>query len=254
VVALVTRNAPNVTLPPVLMTEAPPLPVLSVEELGDSEEQAEVVRYFFPSTTSWSWFARADGSQTLTHVTCDVSSAASRWQVRQYALGASSTGAGTITERAERQLDLTIFDANAEQFVERERYQSRSGPNLHATPIVLPATLRRAEWCRPFPSETAQVKLAYAGPVALRLGAERLETRAIRLTAEQGSERGSQWMVEGVGEVWLGAEGGAPKRWLLGFSSDSAATLFGGAGPRPDPARLPPLDERGDRVPKQRLL
>ncbi|HEV8244749.1 MAG TPA: hypothetical protein VGP93_03240 [Polyangiaceae bacterium] len=216
-------------------------PTLEIDELGDQVETARLSDYFFPkATTAWALFARADGGRTFIHAQASSRGSKSEWAVRQF-LVAPPAAAQVVLERA---LDLTIFECDESAFVERERYQASQGPNLHAQPIALPAILRRDDWCRPFPDRAARVTLSYAGQVRLRLAGAALSVRAIRLTAEQEHERRIQWMVEGVGEVAIGAEHGGFQRWLLGWSCQSGRVLFGGAGEFPEASSLPSLPER----------
>lgn len=168
----------------------------------------------------------------------------SRWTVRQYAFRSSVDGAEAVTRlgpaAVERALDTTVFEADAGRFSECERYRDRSGRNLHPAPITLPREVVRGVAYRPIPGFDATVTLTHAGPVRLRLGERTEVARALCLLASEGGQEREQWMVEGIGEVALGAPGRF-ERWMLGFSSASGRHLFGGAGAPFSSAVLPEL-------------
>ncbi len=207
---------------------------LELGPLRNERESAELACYMPPpGTTARAILARLDGARVLVHTSASAPGSPLRWLMRQYLL--------SRTNEVVRQLDLTVFDCDEERFVERERYQASDGPNLHAQPIALPRVIERGVWHCPFSDQRARVCLGFAGTVALRRGEVVEEARAICLTAEQGAERRSQWMVEGVGEVAVGGEHGDFQRWLLGFSSDSGRQLFAGAGAWPALESLPTL-------------
>lgn len=138
---------------------------------------------------------------------CEPVGGATRRVLRQ----AEVTGDGL------RALDETWFELDAAGFAEVARFRSRGGPNLHPRPIPSPAVLAVGQAHAPWPGQPFTVTAAWCGPVVLELGGRRAEVRAASLVAEEPRGRRVQWLVEGAGEVWLGPEGGAPERWLVGW-------------------------------------
>jgi hypothetical protein len=214
---------------------AAPTPRLELLRTGASLPGARLERYFHARAEAFALFAAADdAAQRLVRVRWRAQAADGLWIVDAYALQ---------NGRVVRALDRTVFGADAESFAELGRQRERGGPNLHAEPIRLPAELRLAEWCAPFAGEPeARVRLEHAGVVELRLGEAVAARQAICLRAEQAGIVREQWLVEGVGEVALGAPDQPFERWLLGYASSTGTGLFSApeAGLRTGPwPRLP---------------
>lgn len=141
-----------------------------------------------------------------------------------------------------RPLDDTVFRL-APDFAEVERRRARGGPNLHATPIVLPASLTVGVPVVVGPGAT--VTAAWHGFVRLRLGDHEEGGNALRLDARTGETTRSQWLLEGVGEIAVGDGPGRWFRWLEAWTG-GATTRFGGVPEGWLRAELPDLPERAD--------
>ena len=122
--------------------------------------------------------------------------------------------------------DISHFAMDERQLSETERYASLEGPNLYGQPLILPATLTRAEAVQP-PGAAGTVTLLFSGPVRIRtlLGDHLTEGIAL-LTRISKEQQVVQWMARDLGSLSVGALGHPPARWL---------THYSGAAPWPWP-------------------
>lgn len=126
-----------------------------------------------------------------------------------------------------RALDETDFELDAEHFSEVAQRRAQGGPNLHLLPIRLPRVMKVGAWHQPLSGHSARVALAAHAWVRLQLGSSvSEELRAIAFLSTEGAQRGLQWSLLGVGEIWNGPPKGAPTRWLVG-GKVGARTVFG---------------------------
>jgi hypothetical protein len=150
---------------------------------------------------------------------------------------------------AARCVDVTVFFTTPERFVEAERYTTRGGPNLHATPIVLPA---RLELGVAVAAGGGQVMLVHRGPTRVTAHGHAWEVDAIALVGVEGGVSRVQWMARGVGIVASGPLGQPATRWMTGFVGNTPWP----AGIDEDILALPrlPLPDGPPDVPRSRLL
>jgi hypothetical protein len=135
-----------------------------------------------------------------------------------------------------RLLDRTTFFAEPDAFTEAHRQDRLGGPNLHPSPLRLPAVMRPGERAPVGPGE---VELLAAGRARLQLGRWTEERFVYALQAREGAQARVQWMGEGVGELGLGPPGGPLQRWLVGWAGPGATALR----PLPEALRGAPLPD-----------
>jgi hypothetical protein len=116
-----------------------------------------------------------------------------------------------------RALDETSFEVDSDHFSEVAQRRAQDGPNLHLLPIRLPRVMSVGVWHHPIAGHSSRVALSVHAWVRLQLGSSAsVELRAVGLLGAEGAQRGLQWSVLGVGEVWNGSPEGEPMRWLVG--------------------------------------
>jgi hypothetical protein len=169
-----------------------------------------------PSETAELLYEDARGERTLAVSSTDASQGLRRRVVTRYAQDAAGW----------RALDETTFTLDAEYFSEVEQRRAEGGPNLHLSPIRLPRVMSVGVWHHPIEGHAARVALSAHAWVRLRLGSSSsVELPAIAFLSSEARQRGLQWSVLGVGEVWNGPPQGPPTRWLVGGRVGARALL-----------------------------
>ena len=150
------------------------------------------------------------------------------WLVRTRRVGGGrDLEQARVTSAGLAALDVTRFELDEDTFAEVARYREAGGPNLHPAAIRLPRRLAVGEAHAALPGAT--VTCTYAGAVRLVLDGATTEARGACLRAEAAGFAREQWLLEGVGEVAIGAPG-AWERWLVAWTGGERA-LFGGVAP-----------------------
>jgi len=215
-----------------------------VQRLGASRPEARLADHFHGVLGDLAVFD-GPGGRSLARTTVRMRGGSTYWLVERYAVS---------DEGALGALDRTLFCADAAGFSELAQHRSADGPNLHAAPIRLPATLLLGQWHTPWPDVDAAVRLEHAGPVVLQLRAQTARVDAVCLRARQGGDERVQWLARGVGEVAIGASDDALERWLVGYRSDDGRVVLADVDARLRHAERPALPAGTTAGPRRSLF